>query len=64
MPKHYKQTSSGALTQWKTSPAHNDVIQNKGMWERLKWKAMGASVDGGHAVLWFGEEEDTNCQAS
>ena len=58
----FTMTPADALDMWKKSPGHNDVILNQGeMWSNLEWKAMGGSVDGGFAVLWFGKEVDTNC---
>jgi hypothetical protein len=54
-------TPSRALGLWKTSKGHNDVIQNKGIWRNSNWKAMGASVDGGYDVLWFGKKVDPGC---
>ena len=56
-----KITPAKALDLWKNSPGHNAVMLNQGIFANLAWKAMGASVSGGYSVLWFGEEEDTNC---
>lgn len=47
-----------SLSWWKTSPPHNQVILNKGQWERVTWKALGVSVQGNYAVVWFGRAED------
>ena len=52
---------SQALDLWKGSQGHNNAILNLGIWSDLEWKAMGASVDRGFAVLWFGKEVDKNC---
>jgi uncharacterized protein YkwD len=52
------QTPEQALGAWKGSSAHNDVILNKGIWADLPWKAVGAGLFGGYAVLWFGAEVD------
>ena len=57
-----KITPAKALDLWKNSPGHNAVMLNQGIFTNLAWKAMGASVSGGYAVLWFGEEEDINCE--
>jgi hypothetical protein len=47
-----------ALSGWRSSPLHNAVILNSGMWARLKWKAIGVGIYGSYAVVWFGEESD------
>ncbi len=49
-PKH-------ALEMWKRSKGHHNVIINKGMWKR-EWKAIGAAIYKGYAVVWFGHEKD------
>ena len=60
----YENASAGfgspqaALDGWKSSPAHNDVILNKGIWKDFPWGAIGAGVNQGYAVLWFGVEAD------
>ena len=51
-------TPAQALDLWKNSPAHNDVILNQGIWTDHPWKAVGAGLHQGYAVLWFGEETD------
>ncbi len=50
-------TAANALAMWKGSPGHHNVIINKGMWKR-EWKAMGAAIYKGYAVVWFGHEKD------
>ena len=50
-----------ALDEWKKSPEHNNAILNLDIWSPMEWKAMGASVDRGFAVLWFGKEVDNKC---
>ena len=50
-----------ALDTWKKSAGHNTAILNLGIWSDVEWKAIGASVDRAHAVLWFGKEVDNNC---
>lgn len=46
-----------ALRGWKSSPGHNAVIINEGMWSR-SWKAIGIGIYGNYAVVWFGHEDD------
>jgi uncharacterized protein YkwD len=49
---------SDALNGWKGSPSHNPVMLNQGIWQNLKWKAMGVGMAQGYAVVWFGEQRD------
>ncbi|MCU0657616.1 MAG: CAP domain-containing protein [Polyangiaceae bacterium] len=52
-------TPQGALESWKKSPAHHDVILNKGIWaSKAPWPAVGCGLSGGYAVLWFGDAVD------
>ena len=48
-----------ALDSWKTSPAHNIVILNNGIFSNLKWNAIGIAIYGQYSCVWFGEEKDT-----
>jgi len=47
-------TPERALELWQHSPAHHDVVANRGKWT-APWKAMGVAIEGDHAVAWFGE---------
>jgi uncharacterized protein YkwD len=47
-----------ALNAWKKSTGHNEMIINKGIWEKVTWKALGVGIYKGYVVAWFGEEED------
>ncbi len=47
-----------ALHMWQTSSGHNSVMTNSGVWADSTWQAVGAGIDGGYAVLWFGEQVD------
>jgi hypothetical protein len=51
-------TPEEALELWKASTGHNHIILNKGIWEDIKWRSIGASVCGEYAVLWFSETGD------
>ena len=52
-------TAEYAFNKWKSSPKHNNMVINKNEWKgRKKWKSIGISIEGGFAVVWFGEEED------
>ncbi|MDD3877165.1 MAG: CAP domain-containing protein [Bacteroidales bacterium] len=47
------------LNTWKSSAPHNSVIVNRGQWTRHRWNALGVGIFGNYAVIWFGEEADT-----
>lgn len=51
-------TPEDALTGWKSSPGHNNVIIEKGVFNKIGWKAIGIAIKGEYALIWFGEEED------
>lgn len=51
-------TASSSLRGWKSSPDHNAVIINRGMWSDNTWQAIGIGIYGDYAVVWFGEEKD------
>lgn len=44
-----------ALEIWKNSQGHLNVIMNKDVWSNIEWKAIGAAIYKGYAVVWFGE---------
>jgi hypothetical protein len=44
-------TASGALTAWKNSPGHNNVITQQGGWGPMT--SMGVGMNGGIAHLWL-----------
>jgi hypothetical protein len=64
----YENASAGsddpatALALWQGSPAHDDVILNRDIWEGIAWGAVGADLRDGYAVLWFGQETDPAAQ--
>jgi len=49
-------TASGALTAWKNSPGHNNVITQQGGWGPMA--AIGVGVNGGVAHLWLSSTAD------
>ena len=53
-------TANSALSGWKKSPGHNNVIINKGAWSKSEWNAIGIGIYENYAVVWFGKEEDKN----
>ena len=48
-----------AMALWRESRGHHDVILNRGMWSRVQWRAIGAAMSENYAVVWFGEESDS-----
>lgn len=58
-------SSAGASAQegldgWKKSPAHNPLIINEGIWEKVKWNAIGIGIYKEYGIVWFGELEDAS----
>ena len=51
-----------ALTEWKASKSHNDVIVNRAVWAepRWQWKSVGAVFYKGFACAWFGDQSDVS----
>jgi hypothetical protein len=49
-------TPEHALEMWQKSPAHHEVMINKGIWTK-PWRAMGVAIEGDFGVAWFGEVE-------
>ena len=54
------QTPISALNWWKGSPAHNDVILQRGAWASINLRGLGTGMLGTVAVLWFGDSLDTD----
>lgn len=51
-------TAVGAFNGWRSSPAHNAVILEQGIWQGSNWPAMGVGIYTNFAVLWFGDAVD------
>jgi len=49
---------SEALEGWKKSPAHNPLLINQGMWEKVEWRAIGIGLYKEYGVVWFGQMVD------
>jgi hypothetical protein len=47
-----------ALSSWKSSPPHNNVILNQGVWNNYPWSSIGIGIYGIWAAVWFAEEID------
>lgn len=47
-----------ALSGWKNSEGHNNVILNKKIWKDRKWEAIGVGIYKGYACVWFGSMPD------
>jgi hypothetical protein len=54
----YQMTAEKALSLWKSSPGHNGVITNQGIWKNANWQAIGIGIRGGYAMVWFGKVSD------
>jgi len=50
--------SQKAIAAWQGSPLHNDVILNRGTWEKMTWRSMGAGIIDSHACAWFSDQPD------
>ena len=53
-------SAQGALDGFIRSRAHYAVMINGDRWSAKRWQSIGAAVEGGFAVIWFGEEPDPN----
>lgn len=53
-------TAEQALSSWKGSPAHHDVILSRSIWKNAPWNAMGVGIYKGYAMVWFGNEADAD----
>jgi hypothetical protein len=51
-------TPAAALSSWKGSPAHLDVILERGIWANSLWQSLGVGISGKYAAVWFGEDPD------
>ena len=51
-------TPISSLGGWKKSKGHNMLLINRGIWKKVKWKAIGIGIHKNYAVVWFGEEAD------
>ena len=58
--ENYKANAIEALSSWKSSKGHNEVIINKGIWKDNDWNAIGIGIYKNYAVVWFGIDEDKN----
>lgn len=55
-----KATPAEAAALWKEVGASSDMILSKGKWSGYQWKAIGAGIKSGYAVLWLGDAVSTN----
>ena len=56
---NYIVTAVEALRGWQNSKGHNEVILNKGIWEKIDWGAIGIGIYKGYAMVWFGATPDS-----
>ena len=47
-----------AIAGWKVSAGHNRVMINDGIWNKIKWNAIGIGIYKEYGVVWFGELKD------
>ncbi|HYF70755.1 MAG TPA: CAP domain-containing protein [Ohtaekwangia sp.] len=47
------------LEGWKASPGHNPLLINTGIWDKLKWNAIGIGIYKEYGLVWFGEAADS-----
>ena len=57
-------TPAEAAALWKEVSASSDMILSKGKWSGYQWKALGAGIKSGYAVLWLGDAVSTNTAAN
>lgn len=51
-------SASEGLEGWKKSPAHNPLIVNEGIWNKVTWKGIGIGIYQEYGIVWFGELQD------
>ncbi len=59
-PSDLADMAGAALEGWQGSPGHDEMILNDNEWNSLSWNAIGVAVYKNYAVVWFGEEADTD----
>ncbi len=57
-------TAQSSLDGWKSSPAHNPLLVNSGIWARVTWKAVGIGIYGEYGIVWFGDLADETVPVS
>ena len=53
-------TAKHSFIGWKLSEGHNPLLINEGEWAKLKWRAIGISINRYYSSVWFGERGDTD----
>lgn len=51
-----------AFEQWRETSASRSLITNFKEWEKFKWTAVGVGIYEGFAIVWFGEEKDSETE--
>ncbi len=61
-PKYtgFVMTADYAISSWKKSTGHNNVIINADVWKELEWNAIGVGIHDGFATVWFGQSKDAD----
>lgn len=55
--------AKAAMSGWKKSTPHNNMLINRDIWKKLTWNACGVGLYGNYAVVWFGKEKDPEGEA-
>jgi hypothetical protein len=50
--------ANSAISGWKKSTPHNNMMINRDIWKKVSWNACGVGLYGNYAVVWFGREVD------
>ncbi|MDN4164770.1 CAP domain-containing protein [Cytophagales bacterium LB-30] len=53
-----KATPEEALSGWKKSTGHNQVMINASQWKEISWQAVGVGMYEQYAVIWFAADKD------
>lgn len=57
-------TATEAIASWISSPEHNAVLLEQGVWAGTNWSAMGIGIYEEYAVVWLGREPDAQGMAT
>ncbi len=58
IPQGFVLDSQKAIAAWESSALHNDVVLNRGQWQQMTWRALGAGINDSHACAWFSDQPD------
>jgi len=55
-------TADNAFDQWRTISVSRSLMTNFKKWEDFSWKAIGVAIEKNFAIVWFGEEMDSETE--